>query len=94
MPFPKGKPRPAGAGRRKGTPNILTISVREAVKKAFDELQKDPDANLTTWGRANPTEFYKISSRLIPAEITGPDGGAIPHIVNVAFVALKSDDKS
>ena len=31
MAAPKGKPRPAGAGRGKGTPNKATTNAREAI---------------------------------------------------------------
>ncbi len=30
MAYPKGKPRPAGSGRAKGTPNKATKTIREA----------------------------------------------------------------
>lgn len=33
MKFEKGKPRPAGAGRKKGTPNKLTTSLRDACER-------------------------------------------------------------
>lgn len=38
MPWPKGKPLPAGAGRKKGTPNRATRTVRETL----DALGCDP----------------------------------------------------
>ena len=36
----------------------------------FNELQKDPKANLLEWGRKNPSLFYQISAKLIPTEIS------------------------
>lgn len=59
-------------GRQKGTPNKLTASAREAFQHAF--AQMGGEAALVTWGKANPTEFYKLFARLIPTEVTGPDG--------------------
>jgi hypothetical protein len=35
----------------------------------FDDLQADPKANLLSWGKENPTEFYKIAAKLIPTEV-------------------------
>lgn len=58
-----------GSGRKKGTPNKLTRTVKEAFETAFEEMQGDPKVKLSVWGKENPTEFYKLSARMIPAEI-------------------------
>lgn len=89
MAWPKGKPTGKKyGGRDKGTPNKVTASVRQAFKEAFDHLQQDTDspAHLTNWGRANPKEFYQIAQKLIPQEISGPEGGAVPVKINIEFV--------
>jgi hypothetical protein len=66
-------------GRKKGTPNKLTVSVKEALSDAFDEL--GGIKSLVRWGQENPDDFYKLWVKLLPneikAEITGADGGAI-----------------
>jgi hypothetical protein len=62
--FEKGNP-----GKPKGAKNKLTISVKETVMAAFEDLQNDPKANIVTWGKENPTEFYKIAAKLIPTEL-------------------------
>jgi hypothetical protein len=62
----KGK---AGPGRPKGLPNKLTRTVKEAFETAFHAMQEQPGVKLSEWGVANPTEFYKLAARLIPAEI-------------------------
>ena len=67
MAWPKGKPRPAGAGRRAGTPNKTTTSVKEAITQAFDGLGGVPA--LIRWGTANPHAFYPLWARLAPAEL-------------------------
>lgn len=56
-------------GRPKGTPNKLTKTVKETILGAFNDLQNDPRANIFSWAKDNPTEFYKIASKLIPSEI-------------------------
>ena len=63
-------------GRKKGTPNKVTASVRETFQVAFESLQTDDHANLLTWARSQPTEFYKLAAKLIPiaTEVTGKDG--------------------
>lgn len=65
MGRPKGLPK-TGGGSRKGVPNKLTRSVKEAFEIAFNSMQKEKNVNLLEWGKGNPTEFYKISARLIP----------------------------
>ena len=56
-------------GRVKGTPNKLTTSVKEAFEIAFRSMQAEKTVNLLTWGKENPTDFYKIAARLIPETI-------------------------
>lgn len=76
---PSGKRRPpnAGKGRVKGVPNKFTSSVKEAVKAAFDQIQGDPAANLVTWAKANPTEFYRLAAKLIPAAVDATVTGTV-----------------
>jgi hypothetical protein len=68
MPFKKGKSGNV-KGREAGTPNKLTKTVKETVLAAFNDLQSDPKANIMTWAKDNPTDFYKIASKLIPTEV-------------------------
>lgn len=70
--FQKGQKKIGG--RKKGSVNKLTEkmkTVKETVLAVFHELQDDPKANLTAWGRANPKDFYTIAAKLIPTELTG-----------------------
>jgi hypothetical protein len=65
MPFTIGKPKTGG--RQPGVPNRLTSAFREAVLFVYDGLGGH-DAFLE-WARENQTEYYRIASRLIPAEM-------------------------
>ena len=56
-------------GRQAGTPNKLTATVKEVFTTVFTELQEDSEVNLKEWGKNNPTEFYKLCSKLIPAAV-------------------------
>lgn len=67
--FKKGNP-----GRPKGTPNYITKTVKETVLKVFNDLQTDPKHNLTAFAKKYPRDFYNISARLIPTEISGKLG--------------------
>lgn len=64
MPFEKGHKK--AKGRPEGSQNKLTKTVKEVLNNAFDKMQEDEDANLFSWGKENPTEFYKLCAKLIP----------------------------
>jgi hypothetical protein len=64
-------------GRAKGTPNKVTRTVREAFEKAFEALQDHDEAKLEAWAVRNPTEFYKLASKLIPADVNAHLTGGI-----------------
>jgi hypothetical protein len=67
MPFEKGHKK--STGRPEGSSNKLTKSVKDAFNDAFNAMQDKPEVNLTEWGEKNPTEFYKLCSKLIPAAV-------------------------
>lgn len=59
-----------GPGRPKGVQNKLTRKVKEAFEATFEDLQRGGGpSSLGAWAKDNPTEFYKIASKLIPAEL-------------------------
>ncbi len=66
MARPKGSPKLGG--RKKGTPNKVTTSMREAWREAFDQMGGVPA--LVRWGQTNPDDFYKCVTKLIPTDIT------------------------
>src|SRR5215475_8673140 len=67
-------------GRRKGTPNRLTGTFREAVLLAY-EIIGGHEA-FSKWAAENPTEFYRIAARLIPTEVKCSDGEGLTIIVD------------
>jgi len=66
MPFEKGNP-----GKPLGAKNKSTKLVKDTFAEVFTMLQYDEQANLKTWGSKNPTEFYKLASKLIPIQVSG-----------------------
>ena len=56
-------------GRVAGTPNKFTQTVKEVFSKVFNELQADSKVNLKAWAKANPTDFYRLSIKLMPLEV-------------------------
>ena len=81
------KGTPKTGGRVKGKPNTELMSVRKVFEIAFAEMQEDPNANLLSWGKENATEFYKLSSKLLPLQITGDPNA--PLTIQVTGMVIK-----
>ena len=77
MAFKKGIKKVSGSGRKKGSQNKLTTTVKDCVLSVFNQLQSDPRHNLLQFAKGNPKDFYQIASRLIPAEMTTKVDGDI-----------------
>lgn len=63
---------PKGAkhgGRKAGTPNKLSGTVKDNVIAVFDAI--GGVANMTSWAMENSTEFYRLYSKLMPLQLTG-----------------------
>jgi len=52
-----------------------TRNVRAQFQHAFELIGGIP--RLAHWAHANPDKFYQLYSKLIPAQVTGADGGAL-----------------
>ncbi len=81
MGFKKGETRPENSGRKEGSVNKLTKTVKERVLEVFNELQSDSEANLLSWAKTEPTEFYKIAAKLIPSDINAKIEGKVITVV-------------
>ena len=90
MAFKKGHKL---SGSRKGTPNKLTKSVKEVFQAAFDEMQQTKHANLLTWGKENPNEFYRLTAKLIPAAMEVKADIQINDITGVVILPPETKDK-
>ena len=62
-------------GRAKGTPNALTVSVKEAVERAFDKL--GGTEYLVHVGRTDPRTFCALLSKLLPTKLANADGSPL-----------------
>ena len=65
-------PEKAKAARAKAAPrgeSRLTRAVKDVVLETFNQMQEKPGVNLFDWAQSEPTEFYKLASKLIPSEI-------------------------
>jgi hypothetical protein len=100
-----GKPRPpnAGKGRQKGVPNKSTRAVKDALQAVYADLQesakdkgdnaKGDNGHLFAWAEGNPTEFYKLWAKMLPTEISGPDGGPIAAQLTDELAALPKNKR-
>lgn len=59
-------------GRKKGSVNKTTASVKAALTQAF-QLHGGVPA-LLRWAKDNETEFYRLWSKLVPTEVNVGDG--------------------
>ena len=89
MPFEAGKPRAPGAGRAAGTPNKTTVKVKEAILKAFDQV--GGHQYLIGIALTDPRTFCTLVGRVLPSELSGPDGSPI-EITEVRRVVVGTND--
>jgi hypothetical protein len=76
-------------GRKKGTVNKATASVKEAIIKAFDGI--GGMKSFEKWAKENPDDFYtKMYVKVMPTEIKTPDGS--PFFVKVLDMRDEPDD--
>lgn len=79
--MPRGsKPGERRGGRKPGVPNKLSGSAKAALAEAFHLLGDVPA--LVAWAKDSPGQFYLIWSKLLPHEVSGPNGGPIRAAVN------------
>lgn len=73
-------------GRGKGTPNKVTTVFKDAVRTVYEDI--GGHAAFAEWARGNPSDFYRICSKLIPTE-GGPlfDGN---HTIQINIGTVKS----
>lgn len=92
MPFVKGQKEKIG--RPKGLQNKTTTSIKNAFIEAFQK--RGGVKALLAWADEEPGEFYKILGKMCPKEleVSGPGGGPIQTVVEVAFIGNDSKDSS
>jgi len=62
-------------GRQKGTVNKLTVSIRDAIEHAFEEL--GGMSYLVHVGRTDPRTFCALLSKLLPTKLANADGSPL-----------------
>ena len=69
------KPGERVTGRQKGTVNKLTVSIKQAIEHAFDEL--GGASYLVHVGKTDPRTFCALLSRLLPTKLANADGSPL-----------------
>lgn len=81
-----GKPLPpnAGKGRTKGVPNLMTKMLKEAIIEAAEAVGEDGKGKaglvgyLKSVAKADKKSFSMLLGKVLPLQLSGPGGGAIP----------------
>jgi len=92
--MPSGsKPGERRGGRKKGTPNKITVQVKEALNKCYKAI--GGDKAFAEWARLNRSEYYKLWAKQLPKEmeLSGKDGGPI-QLAPVEFIEVQEVDGS
>lgn len=80
-------------GRKRGTPNKLTGTFREAVCLAYQSI--GGHEAFAKWAAENQTDFYKIAARLIPAENRNSDNEGVTVIIDrTGMTKDRPDDRA
>lgn len=76
-------PRPPKVQPASGLTAAEMATVRDVFANVFTKLQLDPEAELLAWARNNPTSFYKLASKLIPAKVEASGGFTVKVVTGV-----------
>lgn len=91
-PKPGTVKKPAGSGRQKGTPNVVSATVKASLQAVY--AARGGDDALIAWADENQTEFYKLWGRMLPTEVSGLDGGPVEFAGLVREVVSAKDTRT
>lgn len=74
-----------GPGRPKGIPNKTTAALKEMILGALDE--KGGVDYLAKQADQNPAAFMTLLGKVLPMQVTGVDGGAVVHRIELIGVS-------
>ena len=79
-------------GRKKGTPNKNSLTVKESLKNVYERLGGDD--SMLEWAKKNPDEFYRHWIKMLPTEVrndvTSSDGTLQP--ISIQVVGVDTND--
>jgi hypothetical protein len=71
-------------GRKAGTQNKVTTVFKDAVRTVYEDI--GGHAAFAEWARGNPSDFYRICSKLIPTESAPLFDGNHSITINIGTV--------
>lgn len=87
------KGRKTGGGTRKGVPNKLTTSLKDAIQAAANAAHPEGMTGyLTQQAQTNPNAFLSLLGRTLPKEITGGEGQPL-FPTRIEIVGIRANDK-
>jgi hypothetical protein len=79
MARPKGQPKLGG--RKKGTPNKHTASIKAMIVQALDEV--GGVSYLVNMAEEHPAVFCTLIGKVLPMNVTSEDGSMTPRVIKV-----------
>ena len=94
MAWPKGKPRPAGAGRSKGTPNKSTEEARALLKKlGFNPIRRAVTLANTTTDESIQAQMIKELMKYYAPQLKAVEVSAVVQHWTPELIASLSDSQ-
>jgi hypothetical protein len=72
MPAPKGRPRPAGSGRKKGQCNKHTAELKDMIRGALEDAGGRD--YLARQANENPAAFMALVGKILPRDVNVEGG--------------------
>ena len=72
-----GLGRPKTGGRKRGTPNKTTASIKDAILRAFEKV--GGEEYLAMVAKRDSRTFCSLLGRLLPSEVKTDAGGRLSH---------------
>ena len=79
-------------GRKVGTPNQLSGTAKENIAAVFVRL--GGTAAMAEWAKENQTPFYQLYSKLLPVEVSNPEGEEFKTVTRIENVIIDGNTKS
>ena len=82
-----------GSGRKAGTPNKISATVKQNVINVFERLGGED--HMVMWATENPNQFYNIYAKMMPtqSELGTIDGQDSPLNVTLKFIKPEDVDR-
>ena len=92
MAAPKGRPKPANSGRKKGVTNKDTAALRDMILQALHNQEGGGTGYLTTQAQQNPVAFMTLLGKVLPTQISAEVKATVQNITRKIVDASNADD--